>query len=77
MTERNDRLLDPAVLPSTLWEENAGALQLPDLLVSAYVDTLDTHGLREFARSRDPRQPPIGGMTQDETDKHFAQALTV
>jgi len=36
---------------------------------------IEHFGLRSLSESRDPKNPPVGGLTQEETDKHFAQSF--
>lgn len=69
------RLLDPSLLPHTLWESSSGTLFLPPGLSQAYQTVINRHGLLELAESRDPNDPPVGGPDQEKSDKHFAQAF--
>ncbi|MCG3117083.1 MAG: hypothetical protein LLH30_15550 [Candidatus Manganitrophus sp. SA1] len=69
------RLLDPNLLPPTLWDSSSGTLILPPALAQAYQTVIDRHGLRELAESRDQKDPPCGGPEKERTDKHLAQAF--
>lgn len=83
MSASSNRLLKPEHLPASLWsdthrDENVsehGLVRLPSSLTKAYNRLIDRFGLRPLADSRDPNYPPVGGLTQDQTDKHFAQAF--
>ena len=69
------RLLDPTLLPVTLWEPSEQVLILPPILASAYEAIIDCHNLRLLAASRNRDNPPVGGLTQEKADEHFAQAF--
>lgn len=69
------RLLDPALLPASLWNPVSQTLLLPPALAQAYKTVIDRHGLRELAESRDLKNSPIGGLDREKTDQHFAQAF--
>jgi hypothetical protein len=69
------RLLDPELLPHTLWERSSKTLLLPPALSCAYKKLIYSCGLSELADARDPKNPPVGGMDQKRTDQHFAQAF--
>lgn len=75
MKRKNQRLLVPELLPASLWGSATKTLSLPPVLVNAYRSLIDRHGLKELANSRDPKDPPVGGLTQELTNKHFAQAF--
>lgn len=75
MSARERRLLDPSLLPVSLWEPASQTLLLPPILAKAYETVIDRHNLRALAESRNSRNPPIGGLGKKETDKHFAQAF--
>lgn len=42
-------------------------------MVRIYRDKLVQAGLMDIARQRDDQNPPVGGLTQEQTDRHFAQ----
>jgi len=69
------RLLNVQDIPSTLWDTNTRALQMPPALASRYVSLLEERGLTKLACSRDSNKPPVGGLSQEDTDKHLAQAF--
>jgi hypothetical protein len=75
LSARERRLLDPALLPVSLWEPKSQTLLLPPILAKAYETVIDRHNLRALAESRDPDNPPIGGLDKESADKHFAQAF--
>lgn len=69
------RLLDPALIPVSLWDPKTTSLRIPPTLTRAYTVVIQRHGLDTLAESRDPNNPPVGGITQEKTDQHFAQAF--
>ena len=69
------RLLKPTDVPASLWDAEQAVLRLPENLVDAYVRIIDERGLRDLAASRDRDNPPVGGLTQELSDTHFAQAF--
>ena len=75
MSAKERRLLDPALLPVSLWEPASQTLLLPPILAKAYETVIDRHNLRALTESRDPKNPPIGGLDKKKTDQHFAQAF--
>lgn len=70
-----ERILSPTVIPSSLWDAKEGTLFLPRQLAQAYIDLIDSRRLRELAASRDANASPVGGLTQEATDEHLAQAF--
>lgn len=71
----DERLLKPSTLPASLWDSASRALILPHSLADAYMAVVDRHGLRELATTRDMDDPPVGGLDQERTNKHLAQAF--
>lgn len=70
------RLLSPQDIPASLWDEASGALILPAALASAYAAIIDRYGLRQLAESpRDDNNPPLGGHSQEHTNRHLAGAF--
>ncbi|WP_353196729.1 hypothetical protein [Parapedobacter defluvii] len=72
---KSRRLLSPDLLPSTLWNGAGGFLSMPPILATAYTNLLSKYGLVEMALSRQYNESPIGGITQEDTDQHLAQAF--
>jgi len=70
-----ERLLQVDMIPDSLWDSRNGHLLLPPCLADAFREAIMTHGLTELSRQRDRDSPPVGGFSQEETDKHFAQAF--
>ncbi|SJM91552.1 conserved hypothetical protein [Crenothrix polyspora] len=75
MNWRESRLLNPKLIPDSLWDTENAILLLPPSLVKAYVTLIKRHDLQGLADSRDSKNPPTGGLTQEKTDEHFAQAF--
>jgi len=69
----SDRLLKPKSLPDTLWRTGQGLLCLPSSLCRAYMALLNDKGLLADATCDGDDDGPVGGMTEEETRKHFAQ----
>ncbi len=67
------RLLDPADLPSTLWDPESGILYISPTLATAYTSLITRHGLENLAQSRSGKSGPTGGQSADKADEHFAQ----
>ena len=73
MTARRVRLLDPSIIPKSLWKERKNLLYLPPILAQAYKTLIERHHLLELANSRNSKEPPVGGIDKQRTDQHFAQ----
>jgi hypothetical protein len=73
MNGGSQRLVEPDWLPTSLWSESDKAARLPREIVRIYRDRLEQSGLMELAAQRDDKNPPVGGLTQELTDLHFAQ----
>jgi hypothetical protein len=69
------RLLDPALVPGTLWSPESETLFIPPSLADAYVTLIDRHSLRQLSESRNSGDPPTGGPSEEHTKQHFAQAF--
>ncbi|MEZ5325935.1 MAG: hypothetical protein R3F19_12845 [Verrucomicrobiales bacterium] len=78
----SDQLLSTAEIPETLWAPDIplgdkvpkGALSLPTILSTAYVDTLAEMGLLEQAEDIENRQSGrIGGIDPKESRDYFAE----
>lgn len=73
MSEGGHRLLEPAWLPTSLWSSSDTALRLPSQIIALYRAKLTQAGLMDLAGKRDDKNPPVGGLTKEQTDLHFAQ----
>ncbi len=73
LTER--RLLPNGLIPLSLWEPQSGILKMPTALRNIYNKTIVKHGLIELANERQYNDSPIGGVTLEDTKKHFAQSF--
>jgi hypothetical protein len=69
------RLLDPALVPRTLWSPESEILFIPPSLAEAYVTIINRHSLRQLSESRGIDDSPVGGLSQEQTNRHFAQAF--
>lgn len=72
---REVRLLEPSLLPGSLWDSENEVLILPAAVAESYERVVDRHGLRGLAAMRDMNDPPVGGLDQERTNRHFAQAF--
>lgn len=71
----SNRLLNPELLPKSLWDETTETLLLPPALSLSYKKLIKKYQLEKLADKRDPQNPPVGGLDQKRTDEHFAQAF--
>ncbi len=69
------RLLPLDQIPALLWDAEHGIIILPQVLASAYAIIITERALGKLAMSRDRDNPPVGGLTPELADKHFAQAF--
>lgn len=67
------RYLRPDELPPSLWDPGNRVLRLPPELAEAYRKVLSARGLEELARKRSGS--PVGGLTKEQAEEHFAQAF--
>ncbi|PQJ92704.1 hypothetical protein [Aliivibrio sifiae] len=65
------RLISQEDLPETVWCSIKSEMQLPDNLVSSWVQLLTNNGLEELAKTP-AEQGFIGGISQEDTNKHLA-----
>jgi hypothetical protein len=70
---RDARLVDALDLPGSLWNPGASCLQIPPDLARVYRDCIHRHGLAALSLARKANDSPVGGLSQAETDAHFAQ----
>lgn len=75
MMVNKDRLLDPALIPSSLWDQSTEVLEIPSALADTYVRLVEEKGLRELGTKREQNSGPVGGISKASTDLHFAQAF--
>ena len=71
----SSRLLPPHLIPASLWDSTKKTLFLPEALAKVYVEKLSEYNLLDLAQTRNRAESPVGGLTQEETDEHFAQAF--
>ena len=70
-----NRLLNTNDIPASLWDTTTMALQMPPLLVPCYKSLLSEKNLNQLVCEREFDNPPVGGLSQEDTDKHLAQAF--
>jgi hypothetical protein len=70
-----ERLLDPRIIPEALWARRSNTLTIPASLAMSYNAIIDRSGLRTLSESRGHEEGPVGGMSQEQTNLHFAQAF--
>ncbi|MDI1308873.1 MAG: hypothetical protein PSV17_05505 [Methylotenera sp.] len=73
--KHKSRLLAPSIIPISLWDPTRDVLKLPALISDTYINLVDTMGLRELGTTRDPKSGPVGGISKESTEQHFAQAF--
>jgi hypothetical protein len=69
------RLIPSNLIPISLWDEKIKLLRIPPDMVEIYRILISRNNLNQLANSRNPKNPPTGGLTQEKTDEHFAQAF--
>ena len=69
------RLIPSILIPISLWDEKVKLLKILPDMVDIYRILISRYNLNQLANSRDPKEPPTGGLTQEKTDEHFAQAF--
>lgn len=67
------RLLHPDSLPRTLWDRGDQCVLIPEVIGEPYRAAIHRHALLELALARTGEDSPVGGLTQQATDAHFAQ----
>lgn len=72
----SQRLIQSGELPATLWNGTEEHLCLPPRLVAVYADVLRSAGLYDKALGNEHHEGPVGGISQEETDAHFAKAFS-
>lgn len=59
-------------LPEELWLHNKQAVKLCTELETKYIEHLYKYNAYDLAKEYDGKSHPVGGLTEDETIKHFA-----
>lgn len=70
-----NRLLAPSLIPASLWDTATETLTLPACLAAAYIQVVDKNSLRQLAGQRGSGEGPVGGLSKELSDMHFAQAF--
>ncbi len=71
----NERVLPPELLPDSLWISKEDLLHISPEINKAYCAMIVDFGLSDIALARGKGDGPIGGITKEETELHFAQAV--
>ncbi len=66
------RLLPPSSIPTSLWTAARTLLRLPGALSATYVAEIHARGLLGKALAVEPDTGPVGGLSVEETELHFA-----
>jgi len=72
----SSRLLQPADLPEMLWVSAEQSLILPKILSLVYINMLRSKGLYEMALESNTDEGPVGGLSEEDTKRHFARRFT-
>jgi len=70
------RLLQPKDLPEELWLPSDEMLVLPEALTQIYKQMLESKGLYDDALNNDSDEGPVGGVSKEDTEKHFASRFS-
>jgi hypothetical protein len=70
------RILPPEDLPDTLWHRDSQELHIPPALADAYRRAVADHQLWELSTTRSSGDSPVGGLSKQDSDTHFAQAFS-
>lgn len=73
MLADSPRILPIDQLPPELWDRQSDVLSLPAELSAALVTEVDARGLKTIAESHDGSDGPVGGITKEATEAHFAR----
>jgi|694.fasta_scaffold18538_7 hypothetical protein len=69
------RLVAPNLIPSHLWDPQALLLCIPNELVDCYATVLKKRELTHLCTRNAKETAPIGGISLDATNEHFAKAF--
>jgi hypothetical protein len=71
----SQRLVPPSSIPLHLWEPQSTLINLPAILAISYEKVLSARNLVQFC-ARDAKEiAPIGGISHEATNDHFAKAF--
>lgn len=60
-------------IPDSLW--SGDRMRIPPILASAYAEVIRDRGLADEAFRRQPGESPVGGLTREAAEDHFAKAF--
>jgi hypothetical protein len=72
----SQRLLPIDAIPTDLWQKPSDLLRLPAQLSTAYRAKIEALGLIDVATCYGDEDGPAGGMTDEDTKKHFARRFS-
>lgn len=67
------RILPNNQLPPELWDGTSDVLTLPEVFSAALIGEVDSRGLKSVAESHDGSDGPVGGISKEATEAHFAR----
>lgn len=67
------RIIEVAKLPASLWNAARRCLHIAPELAATYCKKIAEYGLTQVAQDRSAKEGPAGGLSQEETNRHFAQ----
>lgn len=69
------RIIEPTEIPESLWNKDDSHLVLPQILIDEWYKIICRENLLEYALEEFTDESG-GGLTKEETDKHFAKKFT-
>ncbi len=76
MTGPYERLVSNQDLPDSLWSSSDRHLIIPPTLVRAYAKAIVAHNLESLSQKGGAGSGPVGGLTKEASDQHFAQSFS-
>lgn len=69
------RLIETTSIPSHLWDPKSSLICIPPELADSYRKILTARNLEHMCTRQAKQTPPIGGLTLEATNEHFAKAF--
>lgn len=76
MTGPYERLVSDQDIPDSLWSPSGRHLIIPPALVRAYAKAIRAHNLENLSQRGGAGSGPVGGLSKDASDQHFAQSFS-